>query len=151
MDTRHGLVLHSHAMKQAPPILLAILVMAAVVTACSRPGSAVSSGGPAPAADPLSALIRFYQGPLNHLSAVRRGECPMAPSCAEYAHQAIAAHGPLIGWVMAHDRLLRCDRDETDNAARVVVNGRWKFYDPVSANDFWWRNNESGLGETDFE
>jgi hypothetical protein len=27
-------------------------------------------------ADPLSLMVRFYRGPLNHLSAVRYGECP---------------------------------------------------------------------------
>jgi hypothetical protein len=73
----------------------------------------------------------------------------MAPSCAEYARQAIAAHGPLIGWVMAHDRLMRCDRDETESAPKVLVNGKWKFYDPVRANDFWWRNNEPGVPAAD--
>ena len=61
----------------------------------------------------------------------------MYPSCSEYARLAIAAHGPLVGWLMAHDRLLRCGRDEADNAPRILVDGQWKIYDPPEANDFW--------------
>lgn len=87
-------------------------------------------------------LIGFYQGPLNHLSSVRRGPCPMHPSCSEYARQAMAKHGPLIGWTMATDRLLRCGRDETRLAPKVWVDGQLKYYDPVEQNDFWWGDNE---------
>ena len=85
-----------------------------------------------------SVLFNLYRGPLNHLQAVRRGECPMYPSCSEFARQAIAKHGPLKGWLMATDRLIRCGRDETRLAPRVLVNGRIKYYDPVDSNDFWW-------------
>jgi putative component of membrane protein insertase Oxa1/YidC/SpoIIIJ protein YidD len=115
------------------------MLIAAAMIACAGPMPGGSSQPPTDPIDPLSGIIRFYQGPLNHLSAVRRGECPMAPSCSEYARLAIAAHGPWIGWMMAHDRLLRCGRDEAATAPRVLVNGRWKIYDPPAANDFWWR------------
>lgn len=87
-------------------------------------------------------LVSFYRGPLNHLSAVRRGSCPMYPSCSEYSRQAVADHGPLIGWIMTIDRLLRCGRNELDTAQRIFVNGQWKFYDPLWANDGWWRSSE---------
>jgi len=60
----------------------------------------------------LAATIEIYRGPLNHLSAVRRGSCPMYPSCSEYSKQAIKKHGMTIGWMMTTDRLLRCGRDE---------------------------------------
>ncbi len=86
----------------------------------------------------LAGLIRFYAGPLDHLSAVRFGECPMHPSCSAYAMQAIREHGPVIGWVMTCDRLMRCGRDELDLSPEVFINGRWKTYDPVAANDWWW-------------
>jgi putative component of membrane protein insertase Oxa1/YidC/SpoIIIJ protein YidD len=89
-------------------------------------------------ADPLSLMIRFYQGPLNHLSAVRYGECPMYPSDSEYSLQSIKKHGMLAGWVMSMDRLMRCGRDETRLSPEVFVNGKWKTYDPVEKNDFWW-------------
>jgi len=83
-------------------------------------------------------LIDIYHGPLNHLSAVRRGPCPMYPSCSEYARQAMAKHGPVKGWLMATDRLMRCGRDETRLAPKVRVNGQIKYSDPVDNNDFWW-------------
>jgi putative component of membrane protein insertase Oxa1/YidC/SpoIIIJ protein YidD len=83
-------------------------------------------------------LIAFYRGPLNHLRAVRHGPCPMHPSCSQYAQQAIAKHGPLLGTVMASDRLMRCGRNETQVAPRVLVNGVWKYHDPLHNNDRWW-------------
>jgi hypothetical protein len=36
------------------------------------------------------------------------------------------------------DRLLRCGRDESKRAPRVLVQGEWKVYDPLVANDIWW-------------
>ncbi len=82
--------------------------------------------------------MRFYQGPLNHLAAVRRGQCPMHPTCSKYCSQALARHGLILGWIMTTDRLVRCGRDEMKSALRVWVDGNWKFYDPVEYNDFWW-------------
>lgn len=69
----------------------------------------------------------------------------MYPSCSQYARQAIAVHGPLRGWVMANGRLLRCGRDEVAVAPRVLVDGKWKFFDPVAANDFWWGGEKESL------
>ncbi len=89
-------------------------------------------------ADPLSLMVRFYRGPLNHLSAVRYGACPMYPSDSEYSLQSIQKHGMLVGWIMAMDRLMRCGRDETRLSPQVFINGKWKTYDPVEKNDFWW-------------
>jgi hypothetical protein len=95
-----------------------------------------------PPSDPQANLfedtLQIYRGPLNHLSAVRRGVCPMHPSCSEYGRQAVQKHGFLIGWAMTMDRLLRCGRDELKHSPRIWVAGDWKFYDPVSANDNWW-------------
>jgi putative component of membrane protein insertase Oxa1/YidC/SpoIIIJ protein YidD len=76
-------------------------------------------------ADLLSSMVRFYRGPLNHLSAVRYGECPMSPSDSEYSLQSIKKHGMFAG----------C---EIRLSPRVFVNGKWKTYDPVGKNDFWW-------------
>ena len=83
-------------------------------------------------------FLSVYREPLNHLAAVRRGACPMYPSCSEYSRQAVERHGFVIGWSMAMDRLLRCGRDELRRAPTIRVNGEWKFYDPLSANDGWW-------------
>jgi hypothetical protein len=79
-------------------------------------------------------LMRVYAGPLNHLKAVRRGECPMYPSCSQYSRQAVARHGIVKGWMMTMDRLMRCGRDETRRAPRILINGKWKYYDPVENN-----------------
>jgi Putative membrane protein insertion efficiency factor len=83
-------------------------------------------------------ILGMYHEPLNHLSAVRRGVCPMHPSCSEYSRQAVEKHGFNLGWAMAMDRLLRCGRDELRRAPPILVNGQYKFYDPLSANDNWW-------------
>jgi uncharacterized protein len=91
-------------------------------------------------------LLQIYQGPLNHLSAVRRGECPMVPSCSEFSGQAIEKHGVVVGWIMSVDRLLRCGRDELNSARQVFAGGQWKAADPVENNDFWWASTQkSGL------
>lgn len=76
-------------------------------------------------------LIDFYQGPLNHLAALRIGTCPMHPSCSEYSKEAIRKHGILIGWVLSLDRLMRCGRDELKIAKRIMVSGKLKYYDPL--------------------
>jgi len=83
-------------------------------------------------------FLDIYRGPLNHLNAVKRGVCPMYPSCSEYSRQAVEKHGFAVGWAMAMDRLLRCGRDELRRAPTILVHGEWKFYDPPSANDYWW-------------
>lgn len=83
-------------------------------------------------------FLSIYNEPLNHLAAVRRGVCPMHPSCSEYSRQAVEKHGFSLGWTMAMDRLLRCGRDELRRAPKVLVDGQWKYFDPLSANDHWW-------------
>jgi len=62
----------------------------------------------------------------------------MYPSDSEYSLQSIQKHGMLVGWIMTMDRLMRCGRNETRFAPRVFINGKWKYYDPVENNDFWW-------------
>jgi putative component of membrane protein insertase Oxa1/YidC/SpoIIIJ protein YidD len=85
-----------------------------------------------------ASLMEIYQRPLNHLRAVRAGECPMTPSCSEYCRQAMEKHGFFLGWLMSVDRLLRCGRDELKIAPQIFVDGKRKAYDPVENNDFWW-------------
>ncbi len=71
----------------------------------------------------------------------------MHPSCSEYCSQAIALHGLVLGWIMTTDRLMRCGRDEKKFAQRVLVDGHWKFYDPIEYNDFWWYKDFDNLTE----
>ena len=82
----------------------------------------------------LTPVLDFYQGPLDHLSPVRTGTCPMHPSCSDYARECIARFGPLVGWMMACDRLLRCGRDELHRSPKIYINGNPKTHDPVAAN-----------------
>jgi uncharacterized protein len=83
-------------------------------------------------------LIHIYQGPLNHLAAVKDGGCPMHPNCSSYSLEAFAEHGPLMGWIMTCDRLMRCGRDECDLSPEIIVDGRWKTLDTLEQNDGWW-------------
>lgn len=80
-------------------------------------------------------LISLFQA---HISSIDGDRCPMTPSCSEYARQVIQKHGPVLGWIMACDRLLRCGRDELALSPARTVNGRVHIVDPVAANDFWW-------------
>ncbi len=91
----------------------------------------------------FSSPIEFYQGPLNHLHAVREGSCPMHPSCSTYAQEAFEKHGPMIGWAMTYDRVLRCGRNETGITRQVNINGSMRHYDPIHNNDFWWYKDDS--------
>ena len=116
--------------------LTVLPIICSLFLACAHPGPPALEGSDRPT-DPFSAMIDFYRGPLNHLAAVRSGECPMVPSDSDYGLQSIQRHGMLMGWVMAMDRLLRCGRDETRLAPKIIVNGRYKSYDPVENNDFW--------------
>ena len=87
-----------------------------------------------------SLLLTFYNGPLNHLNGVRRGQCPMYPSCSVYCNESLKKHGFWVGWMMACDRLMRCSRDELTRSPKINMNGEIKCYDPVIQNDRWWYN-----------
>ncbi len=53
----------------------------------------------------LLVLIRIYQYTLRPLLGAH---CRFAPSCSEYAHEAIAVHGALRGTWLAVKRIARC-------------------------------------------
>lgn len=97
---------------------------------------------------PAAAFFLLYDKGLNHLSAVRRGTCPMHPSCSGYSRKAFQKHGLVVGWWMTYDRLIRCGRDELKLSPRTLIHGRWKVYDPVSYNDWWWHEEPRGKGLT---
>jgi putative component of membrane protein insertase Oxa1/YidC/SpoIIIJ protein YidD len=118
-------------------LILAGLVFANVHEAKANPLQ------PAPEAQ-KNMFIRFFQ---DHISAVDGNRCCMTPSCSEYAAQAVKKHGPVIGWIMACDRLVRCGRDEVRVSPHVCINGQEFVSDPVSANDFWWFKKEDKTRE----
>ncbi len=113
------------------PWLVAIALLLAVcpppLTAGGADGETVSSG--------TSLLFRLYR---DHISVTDGHRCVMSPSCSEYARKAFQKHGPVIGWVMTCDRLVRCGRDEVNRSPHVLTGDRVLVYDPVEANDFWW-------------
>lgn len=113
------------------PVLLVYLT---AVIACAHSPGGQAAPTTAPSGSLFDGFMQIYEGPLNHLKSVRRGECPMYPSCSQYARQAVARYGFAKGWIMAMDRLMRCGRDETKRAPKILVNGKWKYYDPVENN-----------------
>ena len=64
--------------------------------------------------------------------------CPMYPSCSKYASEVFKKHGPILGWIMTCDRLVRCKRDKDRLSINVITGTQKYIYDPVKANDFWW-------------
>jgi uncharacterized protein len=88
----------------------------------------------------LIQAIRFYQ---HYISPVIGDRCQMYPSCSSYAIQAFKKHGCLIGAVMTSDRLIH-EANETDYVPLIEKEGELGYYDPVSANDFWWYRAPGG-------
>ncbi|MGD9128849.1 MAG: membrane protein insertion efficiency factor YidD [Planctomycetia bacterium] len=113
-----------------------VIALAAVMAACAHAPSGEGPGAP-PGDGFYDGVVGFYAGTLNHLSAVRRGSCPMHPSCSQYSRQAVRRNGLLLGWIMTMDRLLRCGRDELTYAPLVFAEGTWKYDDPVERNELW--------------
>jgi len=88
-----------------------------------------------PAVTPEAFPMHFYQhiiGPMDGKS------CPSYPVCSLYARQAVAGHGLLVGSWLAMDRLIH-EGDDLKRARWVRVGGRLYSYDPLSRNDFWFK------------
>lgn len=75
------------------------------VPACAQGDAGAPASSPV-AASPAVEAIRFYQ---RWLSDTRHAHCRFAPSCSEYAAQAIARYGVVEGSARAADRLMRCN------------------------------------------
>jgi putative component of membrane protein insertase Oxa1/YidC/SpoIIIJ protein YidD len=129
---------HSDQRKTKPIVqsVLLLLLCALAFHACAHTAKHQAESK-TPGVSFYEGIMRFYRGPLNHLQAARRGECPMYPSCSEYSRQAIARFGFARGWVMSMDRLMRCGRDETRLAPKIWVDGKLKYYDPIEKNTLW--------------
>jgi len=85
--------------------------------------------------NPLESLIEAYS---KYISPIDGKDCPMYPSCSKYSVQCFKNHGFFIGWMITCDRLFRCGRDELRLSPQIIVNGKFKCYDPLENNDFWW-------------
>ncbi len=53
----------------------------------------------------ISGLIRMYQATV---SQVQGDVCNFTPSCSHFALQAVQRYGPVVGLLLASDRLQRC-------------------------------------------
>lgn len=80
------------------------------------------------AARPLSALVRLYQ---KHVSPHDGPRCILTPTCSEYARQALAKRGLLMGAFLAAARLIE-EHDRIAHAPVAVVHGHPRGWDPVT-------------------
>jgi hypothetical protein len=88
-------------------------------------------------------LLNFFS---KVISPVDGDRCPSYPTCAAYSKEAYQKHGALIGTLMTVDRLFH-EADEPRFSPNVEVHGVVRIYDPVSANEFWQREDK-GRAET---
>jgi putative membrane protein insertion efficiency factor len=89
---------------------------------------------PSVAAAPFLAMLAFYQ---KAIGPVVSGRCPMYPTCSQYSVEAVRKHGPVMGIIMTADRLIH-EVDEQRYAPLIKVWSRYRYFDPVQENDFWW-------------
>jgi putative component of membrane protein insertase Oxa1/YidC/SpoIIIJ protein YidD len=76
-------------------------------------------------------MTGVYQNNFSSVSFVRKGHCPMHPSCSQFSKIACEKYGVISGGVLTTDRLMRCGRDETKKLKIVNIENRLLFYDPV--------------------
>jgi hypothetical protein len=84
--------------------------------------------------NPLKNLVMFYR---NYISPIDGKQCPMYPSCSRYSIECFEKHDLITGWLMTCDRLFH-EADEMKRTQMILINDRYRFYDPVENNDFWW-------------
>ena len=85
--------------------------------------------------NPALWLVNLYR---NHISPIDGDRCPSLPTCSSYSVQAMERHGLFLGWMMTVDRLLHEGQEETKVSPVVYHEGKWRIFDPVQSNDFWW-------------
>lgn len=84
-------------------------------------------------------LLRFYQQVISEVDGARSN---MYPTGSDYARRVIKKHGVALGIVMTAERLLH-EGNEKKVSPRIRKYGIWRIYDPVEANDWWWRGSEN--------
>lgn len=73
----------------------------------------------------LLGMLAFYRRWISPaLHALSPGGCRFAPTCSEYASEAIAVHGALRGSTLAAWRLLRCNPFSRGGFDPVPLPGR---------------------------
>ncbi|TYT73439.1 membrane protein insertion efficiency factor YidD [Desulfobotulus mexicanus] len=80
----------------------------------------------------LNPMLVLYQGPLDHLHAVRSGRCGMQPTCSSYAAQTFGRKSFLDAWFSVFDRLLRCGKDlDHPNIRWIPASEGPRVFDPA--------------------
>lgn len=82
----------------------------------------------------FDAYLRFFQRVISPVDGARSN---MYPTGSDYARQALAKHGLLLGILLTAERLMH-EGNEAMVAPRIKKYGVWRIYDPVAANDWWW-------------
>ena len=97
-----------------------------------------------PSGAPLRLIIEpglalYRAGPSRLMSS----SCPSFPSCSAYAKQAWTDYGLYLGTLLAVDRLIH-EQGRLKEGPWVLVGGRLKVFDPLTANTFWWKEPQEG-------
>ena len=122
-------------------VLLSALLLAAPAAAksgmASGPAAVQKTAENGPLGRFLSGGIRFFQKVISPVDGPR---CTMIPTCSHYALQALAKHGPFIGFMMSADRIVH-EYEEQRWARPVRTPQGIRYLDPVENNDFWFRGS----------
>ena len=109
-----------------------------LLTFCLTLGMTGSASGEEPSPPPSNPLLWALSAYQEHISPVDGGRCPSVPTCSSYSIRAFKKHGFFMGWMMTVDRLIHEGKEEASVSALLFSEGKWRLYDPVENNDFWW-------------
>ena len=107
-----------------------------VVSPSRTPAASISTSLPKSVFD---RLLRFYQQVISEVDGARSN---MYPTGSDYARRVIKKHGVALGIVLTAERLLH-EGNEKQVSPRIRKYGIWRIYDPVEANDWWWRGSDN--------
>jgi len=88
----------------------------------------------------LLGAVRFYQV---GISPADGASCSMYPTCSGYAVNSLRKHGPVTGFVMTSERVMR--NHSGPQYPSIEKFGHWRLHDPVEANDYWFPSVRRGL------
>lgn len=77
--------------------------------------------------------LKFYQKVLTKIDG---DKCGMYPTCSDFSARAVRKHGGFIGIMMTGARLIH-EGDELDKVPLIKKYGVFRYYDPLTNNDFW--------------
>lgn len=99
-----------------------------------------------PIARALAAPIRLYQ---KTISANTTPKCRYAPTCSNYAIEALHTHGALKGSLLAGWRVLRCNPWSKGGVDRVPAKGHWpsKPLDHTELMDLYAQEDQMASGK----